>query len=175
MNWKIARNAFLFILFTFLAARAGCKLARADALRFSFGETWGVAWSPNGKQSEPAPQTLFGAGVGVRIADDWTWFGDLYAAVPRTAFLPVFRPTTGIVYRYGRFCVGGSLMYQWNPPYGNTDTSHLFGVTVGPGVFITKEIAFSFVVGYRTKFDDDGTIQSHVFSFGPSVTLLFPL
>jgi len=148
--------------------------ANAQTLRFTFGETWGISWTPEGKQSEPSPQSVFAVGVGVKIADSWTWFGDIFTTIPRTAFHPTLRPTTGVIWRDGRFTVGGSIMWQRNFAYDNVSGSHLIGLTAGPGLVITDGVVLCLIVGYRAKLQD-GDIKSHIFTFGPSITLLFPL
>lgn len=148
--------------------------ANAQTLRFIFGETWGVAWTPDGKQTEPPVNSLFGVGMGFKIAESWTLFGDIITTTPMTEFHPTLRPTLGFAFRYGLLTLGASIMCQWNPGYEGSDHSYMLGVTVGPGFVITEGVVVTLGAGYRMKLQG-GELVAHILSPGAGLTFLFPL
>ena len=186
-NWRrLGRPFVVFCLVAIIAIVAVLifrpRPACAATLRMSGSEAWGLTWDMEGNHAEPPPQTLVALGVGESIGSGWVVFGDLMAVVPRSAFHPSYRIIPGVVKRWGGekpeagdFCLGFSLMFQWNLGYGAAEHSYALGVTGGPGVFVTKEMAISFAIGDRLGLDNAWSPKAHVLALGPTLTFLLPL
>lgn len=150
--------------------------ARADTVfRADLGEYWGIGWI-KGKPKAQEPGSFLGFGVVQDIAKfgevELKFSADVLIAVPHTTFHAAPRFVPGLILKKGWFAFGGSLFYQWNPPYKGKD-AHLVGVTIGPAFSITKEIKLAFAIGYRAVLGG-GPDVVHCLAFGPTVYFKLP-
>ena len=168
--WVAAIGCLLLLLVSIIEHSA---CAAELSYRASAGEAWGITFLSDGSTKAPAPTTLVGLGLGYPVGGGWSVGGDVYVSVPRDAFHPSPRLTLGACKRWENFSLGLSGMYQWNPDYGKGETN-MAGLTIGPGLAISKEIGLSFGFGWRALLSP-GKPMANIISSGPTFTFVLPL